>query len=286
MEGPRVHSRCLAFIPFKFWGQGGWGEGFFSFLFASQCVPQHNITMCSFSLPPIKTSRTPPQPLPPSTKKIKIITLQNPQPMHPSRKKKAQANLLTHPPNSKNTSPNTLPSPIQKLISSTSQTVHLLKPVLDCPPYFVHKKSCNSKFVIRGLYIGTGSDWTNLSGTAQFLSTHTDTTMFALIYTMVQYIPSMCQVSCDGNYCFPLKLGQLHGPPPPLSLPNKVQQAYCNNALKDNVVSISQQYSAFHPCDGLLVMKILFSLAAACVLLKTLKLCCITFLIVERTLSM
>jgi hypothetical protein len=25
-----------------------------------------------------------------------------------------------------------------------------LKPVLDCPPYFVHKKSCNSKFVIGG----------------------------------------------------------------------------------------------------------------------------------------
>jgi hypothetical protein len=28
---------------------------------------------------------------------------------------------------------------------------------------------------------GTGSDWKNLPGTAQFLSTQTDTTMFALI---------------------------------------------------------------------------------------------------------
>jgi hypothetical protein len=49
----------------------------------------------------------------------------------------------------------------------------------------VHKKSCNKKFVIWGvvnLYIGTGSDWKNLPGTAQFLSTQTDTTMFALIY--------------------------------------------------------------------------------------------------------
>jgi len=65
MEGPRVHSRCLAFIPCKFWEEGprgGWGEGFFSFFFGSQCVPQHNITMCSFSLPPIKTLRTPPPP--------------------------------------------------------------------------------------------------------------------------------------------------------------------------------------------------------------------------------
>jgi len=26
-----------------------------------------------------------------------------------------------------------------------------LKPVLDCPPYFVHKKSYNSKFVIWGV---------------------------------------------------------------------------------------------------------------------------------------
>ncbi len=30
---------------------------------------------------------------------------------------------------------------------------------------------------------GTGSNWKNLPGTAQFLSTQTDTTMFALIYT-------------------------------------------------------------------------------------------------------
>ncbi len=30
-------------------------EGFFSFFLGSQCVPQHNITMCSFSLSPIKT---------------------------------------------------------------------------------------------------------------------------------------------------------------------------------------------------------------------------------------
>ncbi len=77
MEGPRVHSRCLAFIPFK-WeeglGGGGWGEGFFSFFFGSQCVPQYNITMCSFSLPPIKTPRTPPPSPPPSMKKIKIMT--------------------------------------------------------------------------------------------------------------------------------------------------------------------------------------------------------------------
>jgi len=35
--------------------------------------------------------------------------------MHSSGKKKAHPNLLTHPPNPKNTSPNTLPSPIQKL---------------------------------------------------------------------------------------------------------------------------------------------------------------------------
>jgi hypothetical protein len=60
MEDPKVHSRCLAFIPFKFRE-----EGFFSFFFGSQCVPQHNITMCSFSLPPIKTPRTPP-PSPPA----------------------------------------------------------------------------------------------------------------------------------------------------------------------------------------------------------------------------
>jgi hypothetical protein len=42
MEGPSVHSRCLAFIPFKFWEEGpGGGEDFFSFFFGSQCVPQH-----------------------------------------------------------------------------------------------------------------------------------------------------------------------------------------------------------------------------------------------------
>ncbi len=63
MEGPSVHSRCLAFIPFKFWEEEeGGGEDFFSFFFGSQCVPQHNITMCSFSFPPIKTPRTPPPP--------------------------------------------------------------------------------------------------------------------------------------------------------------------------------------------------------------------------------
>jgi len=44
--------------------RGGWGEGFFSFFFGSQCVPQHNITMCYFSLPPIKTPITPPPPPP------------------------------------------------------------------------------------------------------------------------------------------------------------------------------------------------------------------------------
>jgi len=50
---------------------GGWGEGFFSFFFGSQCVPQHNITMCSFSLPLIKTPRTPPPPPPHLYKKNK-----------------------------------------------------------------------------------------------------------------------------------------------------------------------------------------------------------------------
>jgi len=52
-------------------GRGGWGEGFFSFFFGSQCVPQHNITMSSFSLPPIKTPRTPPPPPPPLHEKNK-----------------------------------------------------------------------------------------------------------------------------------------------------------------------------------------------------------------------
>jgi len=52
-------------------GGWGWGEGFFSFFFGSQCVPQHNITMCSFSLPPIKTPRTPPPPPPPLHEKNK-----------------------------------------------------------------------------------------------------------------------------------------------------------------------------------------------------------------------
>jgi len=52
-----IQGALLLFF-FKFLGgeaREGWGEGFFSFFFGSQCVPQHNIIMCSFSLPPIKT---------------------------------------------------------------------------------------------------------------------------------------------------------------------------------------------------------------------------------------
>jgi len=65
----------LFFLNFGRRGQGGGvREGFFSFFFGSQYVPQHNITMCFFSLPPIKTPRTPPPPPPLSTKKIKIMT--------------------------------------------------------------------------------------------------------------------------------------------------------------------------------------------------------------------
>jgi len=52
-------------------GARGWGVGFFSFFFGSQCVPQHNITMCSFSPPPIKTPITPPPPPPPLHEKTK-----------------------------------------------------------------------------------------------------------------------------------------------------------------------------------------------------------------------
>ncbi len=42
-KGPNVHSRCLVFFPFMFWGGVGWGgvEGgkdFFSFFPTSQCV--------------------------------------------------------------------------------------------------------------------------------------------------------------------------------------------------------------------------------------------------------
>jgi hypothetical protein len=34
MEGPSVHSRCLAFLPFKFWEEGRWGGGGISFHFS------------------------------------------------------------------------------------------------------------------------------------------------------------------------------------------------------------------------------------------------------------
>jgi hypothetical protein len=138
--------------------------------------------------------------------------------MHPSGKKKTHPNLFTHPPNPKNTSPNILPSPIQKLISSTSWTVHPIlciknpaivnlsfggcriglaetvngsewtgsdrrthrrkswwSPVASSaspsptPPNPYHRQ-----INVMNLYIGTGSDWKNLRGTAQFLSTQTN----------------------------------------------------------------------------------------------------------------
>jgi len=77
MEGPRVHSRCLAFIPFKFWEEGpGGGGGRVSFHFSLvpnvfpniilQCVLSH------FHL--LRPLEPHPHPLPPSTKKIKIMT--------------------------------------------------------------------------------------------------------------------------------------------------------------------------------------------------------------------
>jgi hypothetical protein len=43
------------------------------------------------------------------------------------------------------------------------------------------------------LYIRMGSDWKNLPGTAQFLSTQTDTTMFALIYRINSVSLSVCR---------------------------------------------------------------------------------------------
>ncbi len=36
-EGPSMHSRCLVFFPFMFWGGGG-RRDFFSFFPTSQCV--------------------------------------------------------------------------------------------------------------------------------------------------------------------------------------------------------------------------------------------------------
>ncbi len=39
-EDPSMHSRCLAFFPFKFvWGDGGVTEDFLSFSTGYQCVP-------------------------------------------------------------------------------------------------------------------------------------------------------------------------------------------------------------------------------------------------------
>jgi len=67
-QGCTQGALLLFLLNFGRRGRGGvGGEGFFSFFFGSQCVPQHNITMCYFSLPP----RTPPPPPPPFHEKNK-----------------------------------------------------------------------------------------------------------------------------------------------------------------------------------------------------------------------
>ncbi len=48
-----------------------------------------------------------------------------------------------------------------------------------------HPPKPPSQTDVVNLYIGTGSDWKNLPGIAQFLSTQTNTTMFALIYRYI-----------------------------------------------------------------------------------------------------
>ncbi len=70
-QGCTQGALLLFLLNFGRRDQGGWGEGFFSFFFSPQCVPQHNITMCFFLLPPIKTPRTPPPPPPPLHEKNK-----------------------------------------------------------------------------------------------------------------------------------------------------------------------------------------------------------------------
>jgi hypothetical protein len=57
MEGPIVHSQCLAFFSFKFSEEGrGAGKNLFSFFFGSQCVPKH--VHCSTSLLFLAIGRT------------------------------------------------------------------------------------------------------------------------------------------------------------------------------------------------------------------------------------
>jgi len=80
MEGPRVHSKCLAFILFKFWEDGlgsgcggGWGEGFFSFSLVPNVFPNIILQCVLFHFHLLRPLKPHPPP-PPSTKKIKIMT--------------------------------------------------------------------------------------------------------------------------------------------------------------------------------------------------------------------
>jgi hypothetical protein len=93
-------------------GQGRVGEGFFSFFFGPNVFP-NIILQCVLShfhlLRPLEPH---PQPLSfPLHEKNKNHDPPKPLAHASFEKKKTHPNLLTHPPNPKNTSPNTLPSP-------------------------------------------------------------------------------------------------------------------------------------------------------------------------------
>jgi hypothetical protein len=94
-QGCTQGALLLFLLNFGRRGQGGVGGGFLFIFFGSQCVPQHNITMCSFSLPPIKTPRTPP----PSPLHKKNKNHDRPKPLaHASFGKKKSAPKFPHPP--------------------------------------------------------------------------------------------------------------------------------------------------------------------------------------------
>ncbi len=105
---------------------GGWGEGFFSFFFGPQCVPQQNITMCSFSLPPIKTPRTPPPPPPPPPPPLHEKNKIHGPPNHAFFGKEKSAPKSPHP-----------PSKSQKYLPQHPTIPHPKVDIfnfLDCPP--------------------------------------------------------------------------------------------------------------------------------------------------------